>query len=88
MWYLMVCLKEKGYSRYIDDTPWCNNWSIYSLGWFNQEWGPTYLDGSDDRLNTYLIFSNYDSLYIEVSQNLTPTLTCDRNTDEFTGINL
>lgn len=71
-WYY-TNIEQKGYSTYLEDTVWCNDRSINSIG----GWSPT------GDLYTYLYFSAYDRLFT----GKTPSLVCEREVDRFTVSN-
>lgn len=61
------------YASYIEDTVFCNNRSIYSLGGFDPNGGET------DYSQSLLVFAVYESIL-----NGSPSLTCPRDIDKFT----
>ena len=69
-WYY-TNIEQKGYSKYLEDTVWCNDRSIYQ----KNGWNP---DGGDSTF--YLIFGGYGR---GIETNL-PSLSCSRNVDKFT----
>ena len=75
-WYY-TNIFEKGYSDYLEDTVWCNDRSIYSLGPFDPNGGSTYTTsfGSPSEL----IYNSAARLI-----TYTPSLTCSRVVDRFT----
>lgn len=81
-WYY-TNIEQKGYSSYIEDTIWCNDRSIYSLGGFNPNGGSTYIDWDIDHhyLNASLLYAS--SQYL-TAETITPSLRCSRNIDRFT----
>lgn len=77
-WYY-TNIEQKGYGKYLEDTIWCNDRSVYQLnGWSSI--GAT----SGDPENYSLLFSGYNRIF-----NLKkPSLSCARNMDKFTvGLN-
>ena len=66
-------IEQKGYKDYIEDTVWCNDRSIYSLGGWNPDGGTTSSN-----------YSLYFGAYNRARTTYTPDLTCAREIDKFT----
>ena len=85
-WYY-TNIEQKGYSNYIEDTVWCNDRNIHSLGGFNPDGGLTNVEGEDDGMSSLLVFSGFGSIFdymMGTTTTISPKLTCNRNIDKFT----
>ena len=84
-WYFNE-IEDKGFGDYIEDTVWCNDRNIYSLGGFEPNGGPTNVNSETDGMEAMLWFSETTS-YLEytmgLSSSVTPKLSCSRNIDKF-----
>jgi len=67
------------YSSYIEDTIWCNDRSLYSLGPFDPNGGPT-LQTTQEETQNWLMFKSAGNYLF----GQTPNLTCPRDIDKFT----
>ena len=74
-WYY-TNIEQKGYSKYLEDTIWCNDRSIYSNGGWNPNGGATF----DPWTSYAMLFSAYN----RVVNLKKPSLSCARNIDKFT----
>ena len=70
------------YKNYLEDTVWCYDRSIYSLGPYNPDGGRAYpsYDSEQAMIESILMFNEY----AVAGLGLEPTLTCDRSQDRFT----
>ena len=75
-WYY-TNIEQKGYSKYLEDTVWCNDRSIYQKNGWNPDGGVT---SHSDWKNKNIVFSGYNRTYLQKS----PNLTCSRDIDKFT----
>lgn len=72
-WYY-TNIEQKGYSKYVEDTVWCNDRNISELGSWDPNGGST---GYDD-----LKFDSY--VRLDDSSDPIPSLSCSSTTDSFT----
>jgi len=85
-WYYTNIVQE-GYSNYIEDTVWCNDRNISSLGGFNPDGGLTNQEGENDGLGAVTFFTEAGNIFdymLGTTTTLTPNLSCSRNIDKFT----
>ena len=75
-WYY-TNIEQKGYSKYLEDTVWCNDRSIYQKNGWNPDGGVT---SHSDWTKRSIVFSGYNRIYLQKS----PNLTCSRDIDKFT----
>ena len=70
-WYY-TNIEQKGYSKYLEDTVWCSDRSIYQKNGWNPDGGVT--------SPSHLYFNGHDRAY----ETQLPSLSCSRNVDKFT----